>query len=570
MLIELSIKDFAIIDSLTIGFGPGLNVFTGETGAGKSIIIDAIALILGDRASNDLIRTNKEEALVEALFNASGNKGIEAVLDEAGIPLSDNLVIKRVVQKAGRNKIYINGSLATLVTLTEVGRRLIDIYGQSEHQSLTRPEEHIEILDSFGAMQKPRAEMLEAYKRYAGFKKELDALVQNPKASAERLALLNHQIKEINDAALRPGLDADLKREHERLRNAERIKLAVTSSERALYSDHGSVVERVGLVVKNLKEVSILDDKLAKAASTLETTLYQMEDAARFLMDYSKSVEADPEELENLGARLDQVTRLVKKWGPSIEEVLAKKTAFEKEVEGFSHIEDRMKELEKECGAAREKAAAVAAKLSEARIHAGAELKVKLEAELGTLGMKGTVFEARIETDKNPDGSPRPGEKGADRVNFFISPNPGEALKPLSKIASGGELSRIMLAMKSVTAVGRIPSLVFDEIDTGVSGAMAQVVGLKLKEVSRIHQVLCITHLPQIAAFADKHFAVGKRSSADGRTVTAVKGLNPAESVEQISVMLGGVKVTDVTKVHAKELIEASKAMAEKKEAKKK
>ncbi|MBI5969560.1 MAG: DNA repair protein RecN [Deltaproteobacteria bacterium] len=562
MLIELSIKDFAIIDSLAIGFGPGLNVFTGETGAGKSIIIDAIALILGDRASNDLIRTNKEEALVEALFNVAGNKGIEAVLGEAGILFSDNLVIKRVVQKAGRNKIYINGSLATLVTLMEVGRRLIDIYGQSEHQSLTRPEEHIEILDSFGGFQKLRVEMSDAYKHYANIKKELDALVQNPKTSAERMTLLNHQVKEINDAALRPGLDADLKREYERLRNAERIKGAVVSSERVLYSDNGSVVERVGSVVKNLKEVSSLDDKLAKAAATLETNLFQMEDVARFLMDYSKSIEADPNELENLGARLDQVVRLIKKWGPTIEEVLAKKTAFEKEVEGFSHVEDRIKELEGECGAAKDNASVVAAKLSEARIHAATELKGKLEAELATLGMKGTVFEARLETDKNADGGPRPGEKGADRVNFFISPNPGEAVKPLSKIASGGELSRIMLAMKSVTALGRIPSLVFDEIDTGVSGAMAQVVGLKLNAVSRIHQVLCITHLPQIAAFADKHFAVAKRPGGDGRTVTVVKELNPAEAVDQISVMLGGVKVTDVTKEHAMELIEASRAMA--------
>ena len=564
MLIELRIKDFAIIDSLAISFGPGLNVFTGETGAGKSIIIDALALILGDRASNETIRSNAEEAVVEALFDVTGDKAIEAVVREAGLAQSDNLVVRRVIQKAGRNKIYINGSLATLVTLIEVVRRLVDIYGQSEHQSLTRPEEHIEVLDSFAGLSKMRVDMAAAYKHYAAVKKELDGLVQNPKSNEERLSLLRFQAKEIADAALRPGQDAELKKEYELLKNAERIRASLSEADRAIDSDTGSIVERLGGVVKALKEACLLDDKIAQTVETVETTLAQLEDVGAFLRDYSQTIEADPEAIEHVGGRLDHIIKLKKKYGATIEDVVAKGAAIEQELAGLGGLEEKIKELEKEVAAAKEKAQEISDSLSNARHGSAVELKTKIETELAGLGMKGTVFEARVETDKTPDGNHRFNEKGSDRVSFFISPNQGEAVKPLARIASGGELSRIMLAMKSATFAARVPTLVFDEIDTGVSGAMAQVVGLKLKEAAGRNQVLCITHLPHIAAFADRHFAVKKQQTKDGRTVTSVSELKGNDAIEQISKMLGGVAVTDVTREHAKELVAAAHAMLDK------
>lgn len=561
MLIELSIKDFAIIESLTIPFGPGLNIFTGETGAGKSIIMDALALILGDRASNDIIRASKEEAQVEAFFDVSAYKGIEGVLKEAGIPYSADLIIKRVIQKAGRNKIYINGSLATLVTLTEIGRRLIDIYGQSEHQSLTRPEEHIEILDSFGGFQNLRSYMAESYREYVSAKKELDTLHQESKNSNEKRDFLSFQLKEITDAGISPGEDEELKRLKERLQNSEKIKNITTEAESAIYSEAGSIVEKLGAIVRALKEVSQFDEKLAKTAEALEASLFQLEDSGAFLRDFSEAIEADPEGLENLIARLDLITKLKKKYGGTVEDVLRKKGEIEKELGGLSNFDERVRGLESKVKALKEKALEAAASLSEGRATSAKELESRIEEELSTLGMKGTVFEVAMESEKNPDGTLRFGEKGADRVSFFIATNKGEGLKSLARIASGGELSRIMLAMKGITAVGKVPTLVFDEIDTGVGGAMAQAVGVKLKSVAKAHQVLCITHLPQIAAFADKHFSVSK-STSGGRTVSSVKELAKEDRIEEISVMLGGVKVTDTTRKHAAELMETALSLA--------
>lgn len=569
MLVELSIKDFAIIDSLTISFGHGFNIFTGETGAGKSIIMDAIALILGDRATADIIRESKEEAQVEAMFDVSGSKGIEAVLSEAGIAHSPDLIIRRTIQRTGRNKIYINGSLATLVTLTEVGRRLIDVYGQSEHQSLTRPEEHIEVLDSFGGFQSLRAYMSDSYRQYISFKKELDTLLQDSKTSSDKKEFLEFQLKEIKDASLKPNEDIELKKEFERLKNSEKIKSITVQAESAIYSDAGSIVDRLGSIVKALKEVSSFDDKLAKAIEPLESSLFQLEDAGSFLRDYSESIEADPDALENAGARLDLINKLKKKYGPALDDVIKKQETIEAELSGITNLDEKIKGLEANLKSAKEKAAAAAQSLSEARKASAKELEDKIEEELESLGMKGSIFEIAAESEKNPDGSVRFNEKGSDRVSFFISTNPGEGIKPLARIASGGELSRIMLAMKSVTAKGRVPTLIFDEIDTGVGGAMAQVVGLKLKNVSKFHQVLCITHLPQVAAFADKHFTVAKQQ-ANGRTVSTVTELSDEDRIEQLSIMLGGLKVTETTRKHASELVETARALSSKKAARKK
>ncbi|WKZ33841.1 MAG: DNA repair protein RecN [Thermodesulfobacteriota bacterium] len=563
MLLELSIKDFAIIESLSIGFGPGLNIFTGSTGAGKSIIMDALALVLGDRASGDLIREGSVEAQVEALFDISGvrGSGLDDMLAEAGFQASDELLIKRVVQRAGRNRIYINGSLSTLVTLTEVGRRLIDIYGQSEHQSLARSDEHVEVLDSFGGLLDKRARMASAYRETAEARRELEKLIADAKGGRERKEFLSFQLNELSAAGLKPGEEEELKGLRERLQSVGKLREAAEFAGRAVYSESGSVTERLGAVARSLKEVSGLDERLKEAAARVEASLIELEDAGAFFRDYASSIEADPDALETASERLDLIGRLKKKYGGSVGEMLLKKEALEKELGLLENTDLRQAELEARFNAAHSKAAVIAGELNAGRLEAARGLKASIEEELANLGMKGAVFEVLVEEDRGHDGGPRLTEKGADKVSFHIAANKGEGLKPLAKVASGGELSRIMLAIKSVISSGRVPTMVFDEIDTGVSGAMAQVVGLKLKEVSRANQVLCITHLPQVAAFADRHFAVSKEAAGE-RTVTRVREVTGDSRVDEISAMLGGLKVTETTKKHALELIQAAGKLA--------
>ena len=564
MLLELRIKNFAIIESLDLTFGPGLNIFTGETGAGKSIIMDAIAIVLGDRATNDLVRTSADEASVEALFDISGAKGVKEVIEAAGIDYSDTLVIKRVVQKAGRNKIYINGSLATLVTLTETGRLLIDIYSQSEHQSLTRPEEHIELLDSFIGLVAPdglRAQMSAAHKEYVALKKEYDRVVGSSGDAESQKDFLEYQLKEIEGVGLTGGEDLELAGTRKRLENAEKLKEAAGGAERTVYSDSGSVVERLGAVLGSLKEVAGFDPPLIPVVKRLETCLFEIEDAAAFLRDYSNSIEYDADELERVGDRLDLISRLKKKHGTDIAGIIAKAKALSEELLALDDAEGRAKKLEAAMDEAKKRSLLVAVKLTKERETGAVALKAQLERELTDLGMGSAVFEVVLEVERDLEGTVRFGAKGSDRVSFFISPNPGEEVKPLSRIASGGELSRTMLAMKRVTAAGRVATLVFDEIDTGVGGPMGQVVGTKLAEVARTHQVLCITHLPQIAAFATDHYVVTKDSTGAGRTITSIRKLKEPELVEQISWMLGGVEITEASRRHAVELVEAAKGL---------
>lgn len=563
MLVELGIKDFAIIERINLGFGPGLNIFTGETGAGKSIIIDALSLVLGDRASADLIREGRDEAVVEAMFDVSDVAGVEGVLAGAGIEHSENLVIRRVVQRAGRNRIYINGSLATLVTLSEIGRFLLDIYGQSEHQSLTRPDEHAEILDAYAGLKILRGEMARAWREYAAARGELDALREKLSDAAERRDFLEFQLRELNDAELRAGEEAELEAEEKRLANAERIKRAMLDAEREIYSESDSVTEKLGRHLTELREAAEFDPAIKEAVENVESSLYQLEDAASFLRDHGESLEADPDSLDRVSGRLAMISRLRKKYSATVEELLEKQAAMTAELEEITGGTERVDLLEIKVDEARKKAETVAARLTEKRIEAADELKGHIERELADLGMEGSVFEPSVEADANPDGTLRLGEKGADRVRFLIAPNPGEGVKPLNQIASGGELSRIMLAIKRVSAAGRVPTLVFDEIDTGVGGKIAQAVGLKLGEVAGGHQVICITHLPQIAAFADTHYRVEKAPTGEGRTATSIRGLGPDERVEEISSMLGGMKVTETTRQHARELFDSARSLAE-------
>ena len=555
MLLELSIHDLAIIDDLSISVGPGLNVFTGETGAGKSIIIDAVDLVLGDRASAELIRTGAEEARVEARFDLTREESIKPFLEEAGIEASDELVVKRVIHRTGRNRVYINDSLSTLMALSELGRRLIDVCGQSEHQSLTRPDEHIEVFDRFGGLEKLRHEMAGSYWMWASIKKELDGLRAQLKGAGEDRELLEFQSKEIAELSPLEGEDDTLKKEFDTLKNAEKLIGISIEAEKTLYSDSGSVSERVGAVTKIFEDAARFDETFKKAGERLKSVLLEVEDCAGVVRDYGASIEADPARLEAVEARLDALIKLKRKYGPLIKDILAKKSEIDAQLGGVVDYNERIEALEARLLHATDEAALVSGALTEARREKAGALSEGMERELKELGMEGAIFEAIIETEAEGDTGPRFGEKGADRVSFFISANPGEETKPLAKIASGGELSRIMLAIKGLTVAGRVPTLIFDEVDTGVGGGMAEVVAKKLRKVSATHQVFSVTHLPQIAAFADTHYNVTKEQTGEGRTVTRVKKLTPPERVEQIARMLGGSTVTETTVKHAKEML---------------
>jgi len=544
MLVELRIKNFAIIENLVIDFGGGFNVFTGETGAGKSIVIDAIALVLGERATGEVVRTGCSEAEVEALFDVSAVKGLDNLLSGAGIEPAEDLIVKRLVARAGRNRIYINGSLATLATLTEITRNLIDIYGQSGHQSLTRTDEHLDILDAFGGLMPLRAKMRVAYENYLSTLKERDSLLRGADGSSARRDLLAYQSKEIEEAALAPGEDEELKGLRARLVNAEKIKASAMEAERVIYSDSGAVTERLGAVLRGLKEVAPFDEGIAGLIAPLESSLYQ---------------------LEEIDERLFRIEELKKKYDCTLDGIAELKKKIDDELSGLCDLDERMAVLEEELASRETAAREVARSLTEKRGRAAEDLKARMEAELTTLGMGGALFEVIMRSEhagSRPD-TPRLSARGVERAAFYISANPGEEVKPLAKIASGGELSRIMLAIKTISSAGRVPTLIFDEIDTGIGGAMAHVVGAQLKALSEAHQVLCITHLPQIAASADNHFVVRKETIAvegegnveDTRTVTTVRELHNEESLEQIAWMLGGENVTDTTREHALELM---------------
>ncbi len=555
MLLELKVKNLAIIDELSLATGPGLNVLTGESGAGKSILIDAITLILGDRAGAEIIRDGTEEATVEALFDMPDDAELSAKLEEAGIETSENLIIKRVRHISGRNKAYINGSLTTLMVLSEIGRYLVDIYGQSEHQSLTRPESHVELLDSFGGHGKLRQEMASAYWKWASIKKELDGLRIRIKSGSEDRELLQFQSEEIGQAALKPGEEEELKKAHKRLKNAEKIKGLANGAERAIYSDSSSIVERIGIISNALKEAASVDGELGKTGERLASIVFELEDSAEVLRNLGNRDGTDPARLEELEARLDMIIKLKRKYGATIEEILRKKKDIDTTLGSIEDFKGMTKALEERLVVASDEISIAALTLSGARNEKASSLKEGMEAELTELGMSGAIFEVLIESEASPDGTARYTERGSDRVSFLISTNPGEKVKPLAKIASGGELSRIMLAMKSLSTKGRVETLVFDEVDTGVGGAMSDVVAKKLLKVSMLHQVFCITHLPQIAAYADRHYRVIKGQNAEGRTVTMVKYLSSKEREDDISRMLGGPSITETTRLHAKELL---------------
>jgi DNA repair protein RecN (Recombination protein N) len=551
MLQELRIKNFAIIDELSISFSKGLNILTGETGAGKSIILNAVQLLRGEKAGEELVRSEEEEASIEALFDLSENPNLLKKFTDEKIE-EPYLLIKRIILRSGRGRVYINGNLATLSMLSDISEELLSIYGQHEHQLLQKVETHIDILDEFGELVDLRREFQRYFEKYTSQLEEIKKIREIKEKGAKERELMEFQSREIEAANIRLDEEDALKAERSILINAKRLSDFANYSEELLYSGEGSAIEKIQMILRQGHEVSHIDPKLLELTKNLESLLIQLEEIAIEFRDYSSKIENNPERLEEIENRIEELERLKHKYGKTLEDVLAYKKRIDETLRFFSSDEDKLKELESSLEPLKKNVFELGERLSQERKRVSIELKKAVEKELASLGMRRTIFEVYFE--EVPIS-----EKGKDRVEFLISPNPGEHLKPLAKIASGGELSRIMLAIKRILAkIGGRQVLIFDEVDSGIGGSIAEVVGRKLKELSKYHQVICVTHLPQIACFADRHYNVRKEVRG-GRTTTRVTQLEKEAIIDEIARMLGGIKITEKTRAHAKEMIENAK-----------
>ena len=560
MLKELGITNFAIIDRLTLAFHEGLNVISGETGAGKSILIGALGLLLGDRASADLIRSEEDSAVVEAVFDIGSFQRLKTRLHEMGFRPGREIIVKRIVSRSGKNRVYIDGNLATVAMLEEISEALVNICSQHEHQVLLDPESHIDLLDEFGTLGAKRSAYAAKYDEYLALKAKLDDLAAKNRDRAEREEFLRFQAGEIERAALKPGEDAVLQDEKKVLANAAKLTELAQQSYEVLYGQEESVLGRVSRVTAHIREIRRIDPAFAVSEDEMKSLSIQLEDAARSLRDYLGKIPNDPARLEEINDRLEAIGRLKKKYGGSIESVLKTGKSLKAELEGLSSVATDLESLGMELNQRRDTLLEMGAALSADRVRVAAAMEKAIEGEMHDLKMEKATFKvafAQPRTDET--GAAQIHARGIDQLEFYLSTNVGEPLKPLNRIASGGELSRIVLAMKKVLArAGAVGTVIFDEVDSGIGGATAEIVGRKLREISRHHQVICITHLPQIASFGETHYQVLKQV-AGGRTRTDVKILSEGERVEEITRMLGGVEITDKTRAAAREMLKAAK-----------
>jgi len=561
----LRVRSFAIIEALEVELDAGLNIVTGETGAGKSILVDALQLVLGARGRPEVVRTDAEAAEVEALFDLSEEPGVLGALREQGIETDGELLIRRVVSATGRTRAYINGRLATLAQLKEVTKGLADISSQHEYHSLADARHHLSYLDAFADHAPLVEEVGLAHAALVEAGARLEEVVTEERGKADREDLLRYQVNEIE--ALREALEneAALAVECERLRHAEKLGTAAGEAEAQLYSDDDSICGAVSRVAASVEQASRFDPSLGPTATQVREALLQLEDAAAELGSYARDLSFDPNRLGVLEDQLDQLSRVKKKYGETAAEILAYRDRAAEELDSLERYEERLDRFQREFDEALEEASRVALSLRDKRKTAAAKLSKAISKELSSLGMgeaKVTVELAALEggpSELQVEGA-RLSPTGIDHAELLIAPNRGEDAKPLRKIASGGELSRAMLAIKRVLAgLGPASLYVFDEVDAGVGGAVAEVIGRKIHEVAQHSQVLCITHLPQISAYADAHYRVHKEVVGK-RTKSDIRLLSDTERLEEIARMLGGVTVTDQARAAAQELIRSAEA----------
>ncbi|MBC8393043.1 MAG: DNA repair protein RecN [Deltaproteobacteria bacterium] len=563
MLQDLSIRNFAIIDDLQISFPAGLTILSGETGTGKSIIISAVNLLLGSRATSKLTRTGAETAELEAIFRIQQKGTISNLLKENGFDVSEGLSIRRVIYRNDRHKAYINGRLATIQQLSTITENLTSISGQREHQMLLKEEQHLKILDQFGGLMPLRDKVYACYHEIVPLIHTLKDLKILKDRQSDHFELLEFQKKEITGAGISSGEDKALEQEKRRLKNSEVLYQTVYGAIEELYSTQGAIVERLLEVKKQLGQAGQIDPELTGKAEGIAGAAFQIEDITDELRGYLKKIEIDEGRLEEIEARLDILTRLKRKYGGTIESVFAHLEFIDGELSSVGNLSERISATEKQISELHDKLAKLALQLSSKRRSTAEIFRKKVEKELSTLKMSGTEFQISLEpifsettTDPHLQTENKSiTESGVDRVFFLISPNVGEELKPLSLIASGGELSRVILAIKAILAeTEAVETIVFDEVDAGIGGGVAEVVGKKLSSLSKYHQVICITHLPQIAKFGDHHFRISKQVFR-GRTRTKIEPLTKDERIKELARMLGGEKITRATLNHAREML---------------
>jgi DNA repair protein RecN (Recombination protein N) len=570
MLRELRIRNFAIIEEVVLNFGTGLFVLTGETGAGKSIIVDAIELLLGGRGDTNVIRAGEDTASVEGDFQLGEEilAGVRAVLEPEGLWEGGNsLLLGREVRREGRNIVRVNGRAVNLTILRAVGQLLVDVHGQSEHLSLLRKAEHLRLLDRFAGLEERRGEFSAGVEELRRVREELERIRAGERDAARRTDMLKFQISEIESAKIQAGEETGLVEERTRLANAERLATLADQAVEALDSeedDRKPATGSLGEAAHTLAALAKVDPALAAARDAAQSVLDQTAELSRDLRDYRESIEYNPRRLEQVEERVELLRTLKRKYGETLEAVVAHAQTARNELEGIVHADERRTELEdKERGLLIDLGKRGAA-LSDARAEAAETLARGIEAELADLRMGGAKFSIERRRAESPEGVVV-GEKrfafdstGIDRVEFLVEPNPGEGLKPLTKVASGGETSRLMLALKSVLAkADRTPTLIFDEIDQGIGGRVGMVVGRKLWRLTPHHQVFCVTHLPQLAAYGDKHLRVEKTVRGK-RTLTQVKPLHARGRIAEMAVMLG--TLSETTRESAEEILQIVEA----------
>jgi DNA repair protein RecN (Recombination protein N) len=572
MLTELHIQNFAIIDKLDLRFGSGLIILTGETGAGKSIILDAVVMLIGGKADTTFIRTDSEAAFVEGVFQLRGpeKEAVHSILQREELMDDPNyVVLTREVRREGRNVARVNGRTVNVSLLKELGALLVDIHGQAEHLSLLDPRAHLGLLDRYAEVARPLSDYRQTYHTLLNLRRELNELRKAQADAERRMEMLTYQAEEIEAAHLKPGEDEELRKERDRLANAE--SLARNAQEALAVLEEGSpdtpaATDLVGQATQALAALAKLDPAQNELANQGEVLLDTMSDVIHSLRDYLEKIEFNPKRLDEVEERLDLIHSLKRKYGGSIPAVITSGTEARKQLETISNAAERIEELELEEAKLLGKLAQQGSVLTEKRKSAAISMGRGIESELDDLRMAAARFNVDFQTKPDPNGAPSQNgariafdQNGFDRVEFMIAPNPGEGLKPLVKIASGGETSRLMLGLKNVLArADEVPSLIFDEIDQGIGGRVGLVVGQKLWNLSRMHQVFCVTHLPQLAAFGDEHHQVQKLIQGN-RTLTRVERLDGEPRLLELSQMLGAVGEGTLRSAH--ELLQVARGM---------
>ncbi|MCR2820342.1 DNA repair protein RecN [Lederbergia panacisoli] len=556
MLQELSIKNFAIIDQISVSFEKGLTVLTGETGAGKSIIIDALHLLVGGRGSAEFVRHGENKAEIEGLFFLEENHPCYGRSAEFGIDIEEGMIIlRREIASSGKSVCRVNGKLVTISTLREIGGTLIDIHGQHEHQELMDESIHLSLLDQYGSTEIAPAlqNYKDIFKQYDATLKKIKQLKLNEQEMVQRLDLLQFQLNEIRHAELKINEDESLADERRQLGNFEKIFASLKAGYEGLQGEqHG--LDYISHTISHLETAADLDKQYEHVLESVANSYYLLEEAADRLRNELDSLEFDPERLNVIEERLNEINQLKRKYGSTVSEILEYSSKIEEEIEMLINRDARIGELESKLSSLEEDLVLEGTNLSFLRKKWAGKLTTAIHRELKELYMDKTVFEPVF--GKDSENNPNFAKDGLDDVVFYLSTNPGEPLKPLSKVASGGELSRMMLALKTIFSKHQgITSIIFDEVDTGVSGRVAQAIAEKIYQVSKFSQVLCISHLPQVAAMADTHLLISKEA-VSGRTRTSLKILGKKEKISEIARMISGVEITDLTIKHAKELLD--------------